>query len=83
MAKLQQIKKMVKEQTQQYITEESNSPWSSPVGLVTNKDGSLRFCVDYRKLNDIIKKNSYPLPRINTLIILLGSTQFSTLDLKS
>ena len=66
------------------VIEESNSPWSSPVVLVTKKDGSTRFCVDYRKLNDVTKKNSYPLPRIHdTLTTLSGSAWFSTLHLKS
>ncbi len=66
------------------VIEESNSVWSSPVVLVTRKDGTTRFCVDYRKLNDVTKKDSYPLPRTDdTLTTLSGSVWFSTLDLKS
>ena len=52
--------------------------------LVNKKDGSTRFCVDYRKVNEVTHKDSYPLPRIDdTIEALAGSKWFSTLDLKS
>jgi hypothetical protein len=62
----------------------SDSPWTSPVVLVKKKNGKLRFCVDYRKLNAITKKDAYPLPRIDEMLnALSGSQWFSTLDLAS
>ena len=62
----------------------STSPWSSPVQLVTKKDGTIRFCIDYRKLNGVTKKNAYPLPRIDeTLDSLGGNEWFCSIDLQS
>jgi len=62
----------------------SNSPWASPIVLVTKKDGTTRFCVDYRKANEVTRKDAYPIPRVDdTLDTLAGSQWFSTLDLKS
>ncbi|CAF4775454.1 unnamed protein product, partial [Rotaria sp. Silwood2] len=64
--------------------EPSTSPWCSPVVLVRKKDGTTRFCVDYRKLNDITVKDSFPLPRIDDIFDQLSqSTYFTTLDFKN
>ncbi|XP_071478188.1 uncharacterized protein [Diadema antillarum] len=66
------------------VTRESFSPYASPVVLVRKKDGSLRFCIDFRKLNQKTVRDSYALPRIDeTLQMMQGATWFSSLDLKS
>lgn len=66
------------------VIEPSTSPWLSPVVLVKKKDRSVRFCVDYRGLNAVTRKDSYPLPRIDALVDELGSaTIFSTLDTRA
>ncbi|GBL81093.1 Transposon Ty3-I Gag-Pol polyprotein, partial [Araneus ventricosus] len=84
LAKKEEEERLVKEMVDNGIIEESSGTWASPIVLVKKKDGSTRFCVDYRKLNEITIKNSYPLPRIDdTLDALKGSQWFSTLDMKS
>ena len=68
----------------QGVIQPSHSPWASPVVLIAKKDGTRRFCVDYRKLNAATKMVVYPLPRINKMFDLLSNNYyFSTFDLAS
>jgi len=50
------------------VIRRSTSPWTSPVVLVGKKDGTTRFCVDYRELNKITKKDAQPLPHIDDML---------------
>jgi hypothetical protein len=78
------IEEQVKDMLEKGVIKESQSPWASPVVLVGKKDGSVRFCVDYGKLNKITKRDVYPLPRIDDSLNSLGKSKyFSTLDLTS
>ena len=68
---------------QRGVNEPSSSPWASPI-IFRKKDGTTCFCVDYRRLNAAILKDSYPLPHIGDFLTTLsGSCWFSTLDLAS
>jgi hypothetical protein len=80
----QEVRQLLTNMLEGGVVEPSASPWASPIVLVQKKDGSTRFCVDYRKLNEVTRKDAYPLPRIDaTLDTLHGSWWFSTLDLLS
>ena len=79
-----EVKAHLKEMLDLGAIRHSNSPWASAIVLVRKKDGKLRFCIDLRKLNNRTLKDSYSLPRIeHVLDQLLGSTIFTTLDLKA
>lgn len=61
----------------------SNSPWASPVVLLTKKDGKPRFAIDFRQLNSVTRKDAYPLPRIDEMLDSLnGASWFSSLDIR-
>ncbi|CAF2136424.1 unnamed protein product [Rotaria magnacalcarata] len=76
----EEIDKLLK----QGIIEESTSPWSSPIVLVRKKDGSVRFCVDFRKLNNITTKDAFPMPRIEDIFDHLSQAEYyTTIDFKS
>ena len=70
----QEVEHLINEMQEQGVIQPSQSPWASPIVLVQKKDGSIRFCVDYRKVNKVTRKDSYPLPRVDDI---------STLDLAS
>jgi len=82
--KRKEVSRQVRDLLYHNLIEPAHSAWSWPVVLVRKKDGSWRFCVDYRKLNSVTIPDAYPLPRINeSLDALAGSKYFSTLDLLS
>lgn len=78
------IRYQLKQMLDDDVIQSSTSLWASPVVLVKKKDGSLRFCVDYHKLNSITKKDVYPLPCIDdSLDHLRHARYFSSMDLGS
>ena len=80
----EEVKQHLREMLACEAIRRSKSPWSSNVVLVRKKDGSLRMCVDYRKLNKRTVRDAYQLPRIDeTFDRMHGSTWFSSLDLQS
>ena len=82
--KREEVRKHLDQMLDADVVEPSSSPRSSPVVLVKKPDGSSRFCIDYGALNNVTKKDAYPLPRIDdTLDSLEGAKYFSTLDLQS
>ena len=81
---MQVAEKEIDKMAKANIIEKSNSPWCSPVVLIAKANNETRFCIDYRKLNQVTIKDCHPLPRIDdTLDCLDGAQWFSTLDLKS
>lgn len=81
---LDELKKQLEQLTDSGFIQPSKSPFGAPILFVKKKDGSMRMCVDYRALNSITVKNSYPLPRIDELFDRLqGAKVFSKIDLRS
>jgi len=80
----QEIAHQLHSMQDQGVIHPTSSPWASPVVLVRKKDGSLRFCIDYRHLNSVTKSDTFPLPRVDDMLDQLGKLKFfSTLDLAS
>ena len=78
------MRKHIEEMLQHRVVQPSTSPWASPILLVKKNDGTTRFCMDYRKLNDVTRKDAYPLLHIDeTLEALSSANVFTTLDLAS
>ena len=78
------IKNEIEDMLEQGLIKPSTSPWSFPVVVVRKKNGKFCFCVNYKPLNDITKKDTYPLPRIDEILDSLHQAQwFTTLDLAS
>ena len=78
------VEAQIQQMVESGVVRPSISPWASPVVLVRKRDGTYRFCVDYRQLNAVTEKDSFPLPRIDeTLDALSGALFFTTLDLAS
>ncbi|WP_375607632.1 reverse transcriptase family protein, partial [Bartonella sp. AC142YNZD] len=83
-AELKELKIQLQDLSDKGFIRPSTSPWGAPVLFVQKKDGTLRLCIDYRKLNRVTIKNKYPLPRIDDLFDQLkGSHYFSKIDLRS
>lgn len=81
---LAELKKQLEELTKAGFIRPSKSPFGAPILFVKKKDGTMRMCIDYRALNDITIKNSYPLPRVDELFDRLqGAKFFSKIDLRS
>ena len=79
---MEEVHQHLKELLEKDVIEESVSPYAAPIVVVRKKDGSIRLCIDYRKLNAETIPDAYPLPRIEeSFDALSGAKFFSTLDL--
>ncbi|KAG6465637.1 hypothetical protein O3G_MSEX015285, partial [Manduca sexta] len=78
------MRKEIDKMLEEGVIEESDSEWTSPVVLVPKKNGTVRFCVDYRSLNRITRADKYPLPRIDELLLSTKrDSVMSSIDLRS
>lgn len=78
------VDKLVEDLLEKEVIRKSSSPWNSPLVIVQKKSGDIRLCVDYRMLNSITRKSTYPIPSAEELFDTLGGSKFfSSLDLSS
>src|SRR3954449_7726608 len=81
---LLELKRQLDDMLKKGLIRPSASPWRSPLLFVDKKDGAIRLCTDYRKINDVTIKNKYPLPKIEDLFDqLTGAKFFSKIDLRT
>ena len=60
------------------VIEPSSSPWAAPVVVIPKPDKTFRFCVDYRRLNEVAVPDVFPMPRIDNLIDKIGKAKYLT-----
>ena len=83
-AALDEVRKHIEGLLDKGVIQPSSSPWASPIVVVKKKSGEIRLCCDYRRLNSVTRKDSFPLPRIDECLDALGGAKyFTTLDLAS
>jgi hypothetical protein len=81
---LEELKKQLADMLSKGLIHPNASPWGSTVLFVDKRDGTIRLCVDYRRLNEVTIKNKYPLPKIEDLFDQLnGAKVFSKIDLRT
>ncbi len=77
-SRVEQVRKELEEMEKLGIVQQATSEWSSPVTLVPKQDGSIRFCVDYRKVNALTRKDVFPLPRVDDCVEAVGNARYLT-----
>lgn len=84
LAYAEEERKIISQMEENGIIRKSRSPWASPLCLVLRKNGKIRPCVEYRKLNAVTNPDAFPLPRVqDCLDAVAGAKYFSTFDLTS
>ncbi|KAL5496456.1 hypothetical protein EMCRGX_G012740 [Ephydatia muelleri] len=82
-ARREELRGLLRDMLESDVIQQSDSPWSSPIVLAKKHDGTIRFCVDYKKVNEVTRKDAYPLPRVDDTLDTLVGSKFTTLDLAS